>query len=68
MTVKEIKEFLIIVMDKEIAEEYVTTDKKEYIKDCIEAKKWLLGKGKGIDEFINAYIIKEDIDTYLKED
>ena len=68
MTVREIKEFLIMVMNKEIQEEYVTTDKKEYIKDCIEAKKWLLGKGKGMDDFINTYIIKEDIDTYLKED
>lgn len=64
MTVKVIKEFLIMVMNKELEEEYVTTDDKEYIKMCILAKQWLLGKGKGIDEFLNAYIIKEDIEKY----
>lgn len=68
MTVKEIKEFLIMVMDKKMEEEYVTTDHKEYIRDCIQAKQWLLGKGKGIDEFLNLYRIKDDIDKYLKEE
>lgn len=39
MTVKEIKEFLIMIMDKEMEEEYVTTDNKDFIASCIEAKK-----------------------------
>lgn len=65
MTVKEIKEFLIMIMDKEMEEEYVTTDNKDFIASCIEAKKWLLGKGTGMDALVNIFNIKEDIDKYM---
>lgn len=67
MTTHEIKEFLIMVMNKELEEEYCTTDHKDYISMCIEAKKWLLGKGKGIESLTNALIIQDDIDKYIKE-
>ena len=66
MKVKEIKDFLIMLLDKEIEEEYYTCDDKEWIKDCIEAKRWLMDK-KGIMALITSEIIKEDIEKYLKK-
>lgn len=66
MTIKEIKEFLIMVMNKEMEEEYRTCDDKDYIASCIQAKKWLLDS-KGIMAIVRNEIIREDIETYLKE-
>jgi hypothetical protein len=66
MTIKEIKDFLIMILDKEMEEELDTTNDKEWIKSCIEAKKWLLDK-KGIMALVSSEIIKEDIEKYLKE-
>lgn len=67
MSVKEIKEFLIMIMDKEMEEELDTTNDKEWIRSCIYAKRWLMDK-KGIMGIITNEIIKEDIETYLKEE
>lgn len=66
MSVKEIKEFLIMLLDKELEEEKGTTNDKEWIASCIEAKKWLLDK-KGIMALVSSEIIKSDIDEYLKD-
>lgn len=66
MSVKEIKEFLIMVMNKEMEEEYYTCDDKEWIKSCIEAKEWLMDK-KGIMALVTSEIIKENIEKWLKE-
>lgn len=66
MSVKEIKEFLIMLLDKELEEEKGTTDDKEWIASCIEAKKWLLDK-KGIMALVSSEIIRNDIDEYLKD-
>lgn len=66
MTVQEIKNFLIMVLNKEMEEEYRTTDNKDYIKDCIEAKKWLLDK-KNIMKIVALATIQDDIDKYLKD-
>lgn len=66
MTIKEIKDFLIMILDKEMEEELDTTNDKEWIASCIEAKKWLLDK-KGIMALVSSQIIKEDVERYLKE-
>lgn len=66
MTVQEIKNFLIMVLNKEMEEEYRTTDNKDYIKDCIEAKRWLLDK-KNFMKIIALATIQDDIDKYLKD-
>lgn len=65
MTIKEIKDFLILILDKEMEEEYCTCDDKEWIWSCIQAKKWLLDK-KGIMAIVTSELIKEDIEKYLK--
>ena len=68
MTIKEIKDFLILILNKEMEEEARTTNDKEWILSCIQAKKWLLDK-KGIMAIVSHEIIKEDIERYLnKED
>ena len=67
MKVQEIKDFLIMIMNKEMEEEYNTCDNKEWIASCINAKKWLMDK-KGIMALITNEIIKEDIEKYLKND
>lgn len=66
MSIKEIKDFLILILNKEIEEEFVTCDNKEWIASCIQAKRWLLDK-KGIMAIVANEIIKEDIDKYLYE-
>ena len=71
MSVQEIKDFLIQLLNRELKEEYdyrITSDKDTtYIKQCIKAKQWLLGKGKtGIDSLINNMIIEDDIEKYIK--
>ena len=67
MKVQEIKDFLIMIMNKEMEEEYNTCDNKEWIVSCINAKKWLMDK-KGIMALITNEIIKEDIEKYLRND
>lgn len=66
MTVKEIKEFLILILNKELEEEYRTTDNKDWIASCIQAKRWLMDK-KGIMGIITSELIKEDIEKYLED-
>lgn len=66
MKVKDIKEFLIMLLDKEMEEEYSTTDDKEWIASCIQAKNWLMDK-KGIMAITTHAIIQSDIEKYLKE-
>lgn len=67
MNIKEIKEFLIALLDRELEEEQRTTNNKDYMKDCIEAKKYLLDK-KGIMAIVSNAIIEDDIKKYLQED
>lgn len=66
MNVKEIKEFLIMILDKEMEEEYRTNDDKDFIKDCIEAKKYLMDK-KGFNAILTYATIEDDINKYLKD-
>ena len=70
MDIKEIKDFLITVLNKELEEELVYQENGErdtsYIKKCITAKRWLLKNSKGIEQLVNNMIIKEDIETYIK--
>lgn len=65
MTNKEIKEFLIAVLDRELEEEERTTNNIDYIKDCIEAKNYLLDK-KGLMGIVSSANIEDDIKRYLK--
>lgn len=67
MTVKETKEWLIDLLNREMEEEWKTTDHKDYIKDCIEAKQWLM-KSLGYGSLIANASMEQDIDKYLKED
>ncbi len=68
MKVKDIKAFLITIMEKEMEEEWRTTNHKEFITMCIKAKQWLLGKGQGMEQLTNYANIQYDIERYLKED
>lgn len=67
---KETRDFLIMLLNKELEEEYRTCDNKEWIRDCIKAKKeLLLGKGRKvgfIDRLVYSELLKEDIEYYLK--
>lgn len=66
MTIKEIKDFLILILNKELEEELRTTNDKEWIASCIQAKRYLMDK-KGIMALVTHEIISEDIDEYLYE-
>lgn len=66
MTIKEIKEFLILLLNKELDEEKRTTNDKDWIASCIQAKRYLLDK-KGIMAIVTNEIIKDDIEKYLKD-
>ena len=67
---EETRDFLILILNKEIEEEFRTCDNKEWIRDCIKAKKELLmGKGRKvsfIDRLVYSEMLKEDIEKYLK--
>lgn len=67
MTVKETKEWLIDLLDREIEEEWKTTDHKDYIADCIQAKQWLM-KSLGYGSLVAVASMQADIDKYMKED
>ena len=67
MTKTEILEFLIETMEIQMVEEYKTTDHKDYIKKCIESKRWLLKQLHNKDDFIDALDCANDIDKYIKE-
>jgi len=64
MSIKEIKDFLIMILNKEMEEELDTTDDKEWIASCIQAKRYLMDK-KGIMALVTNEIINEDIRKYL---
>ena len=68
MSKKEILEFLIQTMEIQMEEEYKTTDHKDYIKKCIEAKQWLLKQLNGKANWLNTLDCLNDADKYLKED
>lgn len=61
------RDFLLMLVDKELEEEWGTCDDKNWIKALIRAKKWLLERKKaiGIDKWLRAMEISSDIDTYL---
>lgn len=65
----EEKEFLLMLIDKELEEEYRTTDDKEWLTNLINAKKWLLNlnRPKGITKLVNEANIQDDIAKYLGE-
>lgn len=67
MSKKEILEFLIQTMNIQMVEEFKTTDHKDYIKRCIEAKWWLLQQLNGEDDAISAWDCAADVDKYIKE-
>ena len=67
MSIKEIKDFLIMILNKEMEEELNTTNDKDWIVSCIQAKYYLMDK-KGIMKIITNEIINEDIEKYLKEE
>ena len=64
MKVQEIKDFLVLLLNKELEEEERTTNNKEWIVSCIYAKRWLMDK-KGIMGIVTNEIIKEDIERYI---
>lgn len=64
MTPKEAKEWLISLVNREMEEEWKTTDHKEYIADCINAKQWLL-KSLGYDTLMTIATIESDIKKYI---
>ena len=69
MDTKEIKTFIIDLIDRELEEEYDYQFESEkdttYIKQLLQAKQYLMKNAKGFDKFINALILKEDVDKYL---
>lgn len=69
MTKQEVKEFLIRLLNKEMEEEYGTTDKKDYIQDCIDAKAWVYSQfpAKGMDRIIQAMDLENDADKWMKD-
>lgn len=67
MKVNEIIDFLLMIVDKELEEEYETTNDKEWIANYIAAENWLMKK-QGTLAIVRNAIIEEDIEKYLKED
>lgn len=65
----EERDFLLMIVNKELEEEWATCDDKEWIRNLIKAKKWLLDRkrAKGIDGLLRAMEIQSDVDTYLKK-
>lgn len=63
------REFLLMLIDKELEEERGTCDDKNWIKALIRAKKWLLDRkrAQGMDKWLRAMEISYDIDNYLKK-
>ena len=61
------REFLLMIVRKELEEEYYTCDDKDWICNLIKAKKWLLNRKRavGIDSWLRAMEIEYDIDKYL---
>ena len=70
MANKEVEEFLVDLVDRELEAEYeyqLSNGKdNSYLRDLVIAKRYLLSRGKGIEKFINNIIIQEDIDKYVK--
>ena len=63
------REFLLMIVRKELEEEYYTCDDKDWIRNLIKAKKWLLNRkrAKGIDSWLRVMEINYDIDKYLND-
>lgn len=61
------REFLLMLVNKELEEEYRTCDDKDWIRSLIQAKKWLLNRKKpqGIDGLLYGLEIQSDIEKYL---
>lgn len=64
MTPKEAKEWLINLVNREMEEEWKTTDHKEYIAECIKAKQWLM-KSLGDDSLMISAVMESDIEQYI---
>ena len=63
------REFLLMIVQKELEEEYHTCDDKDWLRNLIKAKKWLLNRkrAKGIDNCLRVMEINYDIDKYLND-
>lgn len=62
------REFLLMLVNKELEEEYGTCDDKNWLKALIKAKKWLLKKRPGGADWLDAMDISSDIDKYLHDE
>lgn len=66
MTPREAKVWLINLVNREMEEEWKTTDHKDYISDCIKAKQWLL-KSLGYDTLMTIATIESDNEKYIND-
>lgn len=64
------REFLLMLVDKELEEEYYSCDDKEWIRNLIRAKKWLLDRKRatGIEKLMRSLEISDDIKRYLDKE
>ena len=58
-------DFLIMLVNKELEEEYATNDDKEWLSNLIQAKAWLYKKQR-TDKMVGFLDINNDIEKYLK--
>ena len=65
----EEREFLLMLVNKELEEEHYSCDDKDWIRNLIKAKKWLLNRKKaiGFDKLMRAMEIEDDVNKYLKD-
>ena len=62
----EEREFLLMLIRKELEEEWRTCDDKDWIRNLIKAEKWLMkNANRSRLDFVSAMEIQDDIDKYL---
>ena len=62
----EEREFLLMLIRKELEEEWRTCDDKDWIRNLIKAEKWLMkNANRGRLDFVSAMEIQDDTDKYL---
>lgn len=61
---EQIIDFLLMIINKELEEEYETTNDKEWLRDYIKAEQYLL-ELKDTMPIVVDEIIKDDIKKYL---
>lgn len=62
------REFLLMLVQKELEEERHSCDDKEWLRSLIQAKRWLLYRKRpnAFDKIIYDTTIADDIEKYLK--